>query len=257
MFQNHNSIGQNNTEQNKGRQNNTWIGDSHSKTRQHRPFCSHHKSVFPTQGHPQAPQQDSNMHHTLKTGIPTPPFLHHSSFPPSSFPQGTTSHALGKQTPTQPFQKNSMKSKLFGNKPTPSTQASQQDTPTCTTPSGIHPHPSCILPPFRLPPFSQDTTSHALGKQTPTQPFQKNSMNSKLFGNKPTPSTQAPQQTPQQDSSMHHTLTGIRPTFLHHSFFHPLPPFTPFLLSAFLLFLKTPLPMLLASRHQHSHFKKV
>ncbi|WP_375663086.1 hypothetical protein [Bartonella sp. CL266QHHD] len=85
MFQNHNSIGQNNTEQNKGRQNNTWIGDSHSKTRQHRPFCSHHKSVFPTQGHPQAPQhkapqQDSNMHHTL-TGI-RPALLS----PPSSFP---------------------------------------------------------------------------------------------------------------------------------------------------------------------------
>ncbi len=52
-------------------------------------------------------------------------------------------------------------------------------------------------------------------------------------------------------SSMHHTLTGIRPTFLHPSFFHPLPPFP------FLLFLKTPLPMLLARRHQHSHFKKV
>ncbi|WP_375666608.1 hypothetical protein [Bartonella sp. TT121SHDZB] len=54
MLQSHNSnsIGQNNTEQNKGRQNNTWIGDSHSKTRQHRPFFSHHKSVFPTQGPP-------------------------------------------------------------------------------------------------------------------------------------------------------------------------------------------------------------
>ncbi|WP_375670923.1 hypothetical protein [Bartonella sp. CL434QHHD] len=49
------------------------------------------------------------MHHTL-TGIRpallasfllSPP----SSFPPSSFTQGTTSHALSKQTPTQPFQK--------------------------------------------------------------------------------------------------------------------------------------------------------
>ncbi|WP_375627721.1 MULTISPECIES: hypothetical protein [unclassified Bartonella] len=43
------------------------------------------------------------MHHTL-TGI-RPTFLHPSSFPPSSFSQGATSHALGKQTSTQPFQK--------------------------------------------------------------------------------------------------------------------------------------------------------
>ncbi len=157
MFQNHNSIGQNNTEQNKGRQNNTWIGDSHSKTRQHRPFCSHHKSRFPhtrtstgtpTQG---TPAGHSSMHHTL-TGI-RPTFLHPSSFPLPPFSQGTTSHALGKQTPTQPFQKNSMKSKLFGNKPTPSTQTPQhmppqQDTPACTTPSkqAYPPRPSCILP---------------------------------------------------------------------------------------------------------------
>ncbi|WP_375631450.1 MULTISPECIES: hypothetical protein [unclassified Bartonella] len=49
----------------------------------------------------QASQQDSSMHHTLKTGIPTPPFFH--PLPP--FSQGTTSHALSKQTPTQPFQK--------------------------------------------------------------------------------------------------------------------------------------------------------
>ncbi len=186
MFQNHNSIGQNNTEQNKGRQNNTWIGDSHSKMRQHRPFCSHHKSVFPTQGHPQAPQhkapqQDSNMHHTLKTGISTPPFFH-------------------------------------------------------------------PLPPFRVPPFSQGTTSHALGKQTPTEPFQKNSMKSNLFGNKPTPSTQGhppPHRHPNRTQACTTPSQASAPPFLHPSFF-PLPPF-----------LKAPLPMLLARRHQHSHFKKV
>ncbi|WP_375667720.1 hypothetical protein [Bartonella sp. CL435QHHD] len=216
MFQNHNSIGQNNTEQNKGRQNNTWIGDSHSKTRQHRPFCSHHKSRFPhTRTSTGTPTQDTPAC-TTPSQASAPPFLHPSSFPPSSFPQGATSHALGKQTPTQPFQKNSMKSKLFGNKPTPSTQASQQDSSMHHTLTGIRPtflHPS-FFPPSS---FSQGATSHALGKQTPTQPFQKNSMKSKLFGNKPTPSTQASQ----QDSSMHHTLTGIRPTFLHPSFFPP------------------------------------
>ncbi len=123
MLQNHNSIGQNNTEQNKRRQNNIWIGDSHSKTRQHHPFCSHHKSVFPTQKTPTGtptytPQQDSSMHHTLQgrstlsKADPHPPFL-----PPSSFSQSTTSHALGKQPSAEPFQKNSMKSKLFGTPP--------------------------------------------------------------------------------------------------------------------------------------------
>ncbi|WP_375667000.1 MULTISPECIES: hypothetical protein [unclassified Bartonella] len=43
------------------------------------------------------------MHHTL-TGI-RPTLLASFLLSPSSFPQGTTSHALSKQTPTQPFQK--------------------------------------------------------------------------------------------------------------------------------------------------------
>ncbi|WP_375667987.1 MULTISPECIES: hypothetical protein [unclassified Bartonella] len=123
-----------------------------------------------------------------------------------------------------------MKSKLFGNKPTPSTQASQQDTPTCT-PTGLQhaPHPHRHPPhppfPFLLPPFPQGTTSHALGKQTPTQPFQKNSMKSKLFGNKPTPSTQTPQHMPQQDTPACTTPSqASAPPFLHPSSF-PLPPF--------------------------------
>ncbi len=249
MFQNHNSIGQNNTEQNKGRQNNTWIGDSHSKTRQHRPFCSHHKSRFPhTRTSTGTPTQDTPAC-TTPSQASAPPFLHPSSFPPSSFPQGATSHALGKQTPTQPFQKNSMKSKLFGNKPTPSTQTPQHMPPQQdsnmhhTLKTGISTPP--FLHPSFFPPssFSQGATSHALGKQTPTQPFQKNSMKSKLFGNKPTPSTH----TPQQDPSMHHTLkTGIpTPPFLHPLPSFRLPPF-----------LKAPLPMLLANKHQHSHFRK-
>ncbi|WP_375664983.1 hypothetical protein [Bartonella sp. CL162QHHD] len=55
----------------------------------------------------------------------------------------------------------------------------QQDTPACTTPSQasappfLHPSFFHPLPPFRVPPFSQGTTSHALGKKTSTQPFQK------------------------------------------------------------------------------------
>ncbi|WP_375668427.1 hypothetical protein [Bartonella sp. AP36NXGY] len=72
-----------------------------------------------------------------------------------------------------------MKSKLFGNKP-PLPHRHPNSCPTPPTGPQHAPHsqtypprPSCILPPFRLPPFSQDTTSHALGKQTPTQPFQK------------------------------------------------------------------------------------
>ncbi len=139
MLQSHNSnsIGQNNTEQNKGRQNNTWIGDSHSKTRQHRPFFSHHKSVFPTQVPPQAPS--TPLQHTLQQDLPactTPsqayplPFLHPLLFPPSSFLPLLLSprrhfpcswQADIKAAAAKP----SMKSKLFGNKPTPSTQASQ------------------------------------------------------------------------------------------------------------------------------------
>ncbi|WP_375658245.1 hypothetical protein [Bartonella sp. CL436QHHD] len=85
MFQNHNSIGQNNTEQNKGRQNNTWIGDSHSKTRQHRPFCSHHKSHFPhtrtstgtpTQDTPTGLQHAPHPHrHPPRPSCILPPFL--------------------------------------------------------------------------------------------------------------------------------------------------------------------------------------
>ncbi len=175
MFQNHNSIGQNNTEQNKGRQNNTWIGDSHSKTRQHRPFCSHHKSVFPTQGHPQAPQhkapqQDSNMHHTL-TGI-RPALL--ASFLLSSkrhFPcswQTNTNTAIS--------EKLNEKQTLWQQ-----THPLHTDTPTYT-PTGLQhaPHP------HRHPP---------------------------------------------------HLLASF--------LLHPLPPF-----------LKAPLPMLLANKHQHSHFRK-
>ncbi|WP_375636929.1 MULTISPECIES: hypothetical protein [unclassified Bartonella] len=99
MFQNHNSIGQNNTEQNKGRQNNNEISSSHSKTRQHRPFCSHHKSVFPTQGPPQAPPAYPPIHTPTGLQHAPPPHRHihptllapPSSFPPSSFSQGATS----------------------------------------------------------------------------------------------------------------------------------------------------------------------
>ncbi len=103
--------------------------------------------------------QDSSMHHPLRHIHPallSPP----SSFPPSSFSQGATSHALGKQTSTEQLQKTSMKSKLFGNKtplhtgtPTHAPTPPQQDTPTCTTPSQASAPPSCILPPFRVPPF--------------------------------------------------------------------------------------------------------
>uniref|UniRef100_UPI0035CFB23C hypothetical protein n=1 Tax=Bartonella sp. AP57NXGY TaxID=3243497 RepID=UPI0035CFB23C len=149
-----------------------------------------------------------------------PTFLHPSSFPPSSFSQGATSHALGKQTSTEQLQKPSMKSKLLGTPPP--TQASQhmpqqgipkQDSSMhhpltdISTPPFFHP-----LPPFRFPPFSQGATSHALGKQTSTEQLQKPSMKSKLFGTPPP--TQAPQHMPQQgipkqDSNMHHTLTDI------------------------------------------------
>ncbi|WP_375611642.1 hypothetical protein [Bartonella sp. AA9NXGY] len=50
----------------------------------------------------------------------------------------------------------------------------QQDTPTCTTPSQTYP-PHLLSTPSSFPPssFSQGATSHALGKQTLTQPFQK------------------------------------------------------------------------------------
>ncbi len=173
MFQNHNSIGQNNTEQNNGRQNNTWISASHRKTSQHRPFCSHHKSIFPTQDphrHPNTCPNRTPACTTLSKADPHPPFL-----PPSSFSQGTTSHALGKQPSAELFQKNSMKSKLFGTPPPhkhpnrhPPNTCPKQDQ-ACTTLSKADPHPP-FLPPSS---FSQGTTSHALGKQPSAEPFQK------------------------------------------------------------------------------------
>ncbi len=119
-------------------------------------------------------------------------------------------------------------------------------------PSHRHIHPTFLSPPssFPLSSFSQGATSHALGKQTSTEQLQKPSMKSKLLGT--LPPTQASQHMPQQgipkqDSSMHHPLTDISTP----PFFHPLPPFR------FPPFLKVPLPMLLASRHQQSSFKNL
>ncbi len=257
MFQNHNSIGQNNTEQNKRRQNNNEISSSHSKTRQHRPFCSHHKSIFPTQGPPQAPPNTHPPHHT-PTGLQhAPPPHRHIHTHPSCiiplfhlppFPKAPLPMLLANRHQQSSFKKTSMKSKLFGPLPHrhPNTCPNippQQDTPACTTPSQAYPpHPSCTpfllstfllfprrhfpcswqtdinraasknfnekqtlwqqtTPPHRHPntcppnrtlqhappphrhihptllappsSFSQGATSHALGKQTSTQPFQK------------------------------------------------------------------------------------
>ncbi len=203
------------------------------------------------------------MHHTL-TGI-RPTFLHPSSFPPSSFSQGATSHALGKQTPTEPFQKNSMKSKLFGNKPTPSTQAPQQDTPTCTTPSGIHPTllASFLLSAFLLssrhhfPCSWQTNTNTAISeklneKQTlwqQTHPFHTGTPTDTPTQGTPThaPTGTLQHAPPQHKASQQDTPACTTPSQASAPpFFHPLPPF-----------LKAPLPMLLANKHQHSHFKKV
>ncbi len=129
-------------------------------------------------------------------------------------------------------------------------------TPTCTPihqdSSMHHPlrhiHPALLSPPSSFPPssFSQGATSHALGKQTSTEQLQKPSMKSKLFGNKTPLHTGTP--PPQNRTPACTTLSQTYP---------PHPSFTPFLLSAFLLFLKAPLPMLLASRHQQSSFKNL
>ncbi len=166
MLQHHNSIGQNNTEQNKMRQNNIWIGDSHRKTSQHRPFFSHHKSVFPTQK-------------TL-TGTPT--------YTPQHAPQYTR-------------------------------------TPACTTPSQASAPPSCILPPFRLPPFPKAPLPMLLANRHQQSSCKKNSMKSKLFGNKPPLPHRHPNSCPNKVSPNRTpactTLSDIHPTFLHPSSFPP------------------------------------
>ncbi len=161
------------------------------------------------------------MHHPLRHIHPallSPP----SSFPPSSFSQGATSHALGKQTSTEQLQKPSMKSKLFGNKP-PLHTGTPTHAPTRYPPTGPQhaPHsqtstpPSCILPPFHLPPFSQGATSHALGKQTSTEQLQKTSMKSKLFGTPPpTQASQLMPHPPQQDTPTCTTLSQTYPPHL-------------------------------------------
>ncbi len=179
------------------------------------------------------------MHHTL-TGI-RPTFLHPSSFPPSSFSQGATSHALGKQTPTEPFQKNSMKSKLFGNTPphtgTPTGHSNTRHpnkTPACTTPSQASAPPSCILPSFT--PFLLSSRHHF-----PCS-WQTNSL-----ATNPPPPHRHPNRHPnrtQACTTPSKQAYPPRPSCILPSF-------------PFLLFLKAPLPMLLARRHQHSHFKKV
>ncbi len=182
MFQNHNSIGQNNTEQNKGRQNNTWIGDSHSKMRQHRPFCSHHKSVFPTQGHPQAPQHKAPQHAPHPQNRHTHPALL-ASFLLSAFLLFSRHHfPCSWQADI-----NTAISEKLNEKQTLWQQTHPLHTGIPTGHSNMHPN------------RTQACT------------------------------------TPSQASA---------PPFLHPSFF-PLPPF-----------LKAPLPMLLANKHQHSHFRK-
>ncbi len=104
------------------------------------------------------------MHHTL-TDIHSTLLSPPSSFPLSSFSQGATSHALGKQTSTEQLQKPSMKSKLLGT--LPPTQASQhmpqQDIPKQD--SKMHHtlrHPPHLLASSTLPasnaPLSKGTT---------------------------------------------------------------------------------------------------
>ncbi len=106
------------------------------------------------------------MHHPL-TGI-RPTFLHPSSSPRSSFSQGATSHALGKQTSTEQLQKTSMKSKLFGNKP-PLHTGTPTGTPTglqhAPHPQNRHTHPALLAsfllsPPSSFPPSSFFSRHH-------------------------------------------------------------------------------------------------
>ncbi len=123
---------------------------------------------MPQQG---IPKQDSSMHHPL-SDISTPPFFH--PLPPfrlPPFPKAPLPMLLANRHQQSSCKKNSMKSKLFGNKP-PLPHRHPNRTPACTTLSDIHP---TFLHPSSFPPssFSQGATSHALGKQTLTQPFQK------------------------------------------------------------------------------------
>ncbi len=108
---------------------------------------SQHMPRYPKTGLQHAPPSHRHIHPTLLS----PP----SSFPLSSFSQGATSHALGKQTSTEQLQKPSMKSKLLGTPPP--TQASQhmprypktglQNAPPSQTspPTFLH-HPPYLLP---------------------------------------------------------------------------------------------------------------
>ncbi len=160
MFQNHNSIGQNNTEQRAAKQHlDRRFTQQNASTStillssQKRFPHTRTSTGTPTQGTPTGLQHaphPQNRH--IHPALLSPP----SSFPPSSFSQDTTSHALGKQTSTQPFQKNSMKSKLFGNKPTLSTQTPQhKGTPTglqhAPHPQNRHIHPALLSPPSSFP----------------------------------------------------------------------------------------------------------
>ncbi len=117
--------------------------------RPHTGIPTHAPTRYPKTGLQNAPHSHRHIH---------PTFLHPSSFPLSSFSQGATSHALGKQTSTEQLQKPSMKSKLLGT--LPPTQASQhmpqqgipkQDSrmhhplTDISTPPFLH-HPPYLLP---------------------------------------------------------------------------------------------------------------
>ncbi len=194
------------------------------------------------------------MHHPLRHIHPallSPP----SSFPPSSFSQGATSHALGKQTSTEQLQKTSMKSKLFGTPPPTQAPQLMPHPPNRTLQHAPHPHRH-IHPALLSPPSSFPLSSFFSRRHFPCSwQADINRAASKTFNEKQTlwhsPShTGTPTHAPTR-----YPKTGLQHAPHPHRYIHP-----PSCIIHPTCFQRAPLkglhlPKPLANRYQHSHFK--